>query len=170
MGRFKIQLITKGKGIQGFALDFNKKIKNVEVGLKVLGQQAADHMGNTINSNSKHGTGKLGGEIKVYETGDGVGVGNVEYLKKAAPYWYVLNYGRTIDGGEWIPPANRGYFEGGSAPIAGGGNEKWVHTGNTDDFIMYPKKYTPINYIEQMKAWMNSTFRARTDNIVKSQN
>lgn len=72
-------------------------------------------------------------------------------LNSLAPYWYVLNYGKTKKGKPFIPPKNIGHWEGNT----------WVHVGTdglieTEDselilkegeMLLRPKKFTPINYL-----------------------
>ena len=151
-----IKLIKKGKGIEGFLVDINKKAHNIQGALKIIGKEAQEHMRNTIDTASEHGEGKLGKSIKVHEEGTGVGVGKISELEK---YWYVLNYGMTVQGGKWTPPKNRGYWDGGG---------KWVHTGDRNDMLLTPKSYTKIEYIEKMKAWMDANFRSRLDALSKT--
>jgi len=64
-------------------------------------------------------------------------IGIIDTLNDNVPYWYVLNYGRTQSGTPFLPPKNRGYFEG----------DTWVHTGDRKDYLLQPKTYTPVPYL-----------------------
>jgi len=90
-----------------------------------------------------------------------VGIGNIEKLKKVAPYFEVLN-----DGG-YVPPANVGYFTSGSGlsgditpPASGISGQQWVHTGKErGSFLMKPKKAIEgINYVGKMVSVVQNEF------------
>jgi len=79
--------------------------------------------------------------------GGGWGVGDIAYLNENVKYWYWQNFG-VAQSGRTTPPANYGHFPSGS-PKTGGGKERWIHTGNSNDYLIQPNK--PIeakNYIE----------------------
>ncbi len=126
-----------------------------------LGKRMALYMQHYINANRKRqgGTGNLAKAI----TFEGLsvpgtvswGVGNIDLLNTRAKYWYVINYGKTVGGKAFVPPANTGSF-GGNPPDSnkiGKGTEQWTHPGK---YFMRPKRAVrPINYIESTYHRMN---------------
>jgi len=116
-----------------------------------------------IDSNVKRpNTGKLGNSIEVYplvletalqaglsgtqQGGVAFGIGKISDMPD---YWEYVN-----DGGV-IPHDNLGFFAGGlglsgerGSPTPGGEGEEWVHTGDSSDFLLKPRKPTePLQYI-----------------------
>lgn len=80
------------------------------------------------------------------------GIGNISVLQTQSPYWYVLNYGKTVGGRRFIPGGGKavpGFFQPSGAPMGNkrNGREAFVYSPGT--FIMYPKQaIRPINYIQ----------------------
>lgn len=144
----KISIDFKDKG------KFNNLIRYIESNLidgeaqeqvRILGHYTAIKMRQTIDSSRKRpdkGTHKLENAITAETlTTTGrveVGIGNIEKLKQEAPYFEV------IDRGGYVPPDNRGYFEGSKPPMQGEGGEAWTHTlggkGMAGDYFMRPSK------------------------------
>lgn len=102
------------------------------------------------------------------------GVGNIDKLNQSAPYWYVINYGKTVFGLPYIPNNGNfipGYFRGGDgrpdSSKRGSGKDSFHYRpleassdrpGNIGG--MTPK--TPIrgmNYIQHGVSILNSRFR-----------
>jgi len=114
-----------------------------------LGENTAENMRETIDNSRTQpdkGTHKLETAIdsKILNTTGGIliGVGEIAKLRAEAPYFEVL------DVGGYVPPANRGFFPGNTAPQGGKSGELWTHTGNRKDFLMRPKKAIEgIDYI-----------------------
>lgn len=163
MARISIKVIQKGGGVKEFLTDINERVLGIKNSLRLLGGDAQDRMRNIINSEKvrRGSKNELEDAIRVHELKDGVGVGKISELPL---YWYVLNYGTKYKTGEkFIPPANLGHFEG-TAPSSnlhetGGGTDRWTHTGNRKDFLMKPKVFTPINYIEKTLSWIDSRIK-----------
>lgn len=91
------------------------------------------------------------------------GIGHIPSLQAQSPYWYVLNYGKTISGGRFIPARGKGvpgFFQPSGRPMANkaNGKEPFIYSPNT--FVMYPKRaIRPINYIESTQFKLGNEFR-----------
>jgi len=91
------------------------------------------------------------------------GIGHIPSLQAQSPYWYVLNYGKTITGSRFIPARGKGvpgYFQPSGAPSANkrNGREPFIYSPGT--FMMYPKQaIRPINYIESTQFRLSNDFR-----------
>ena len=125
-----------------------------------LAAKAVDAVRHYIETSKKRegGTGKLERAIdyEVEKTSNGVvvGIGNIDKLNQEAPYWFVVNYGRRFDTGEeFIPHPNLGFFEKEPYKPTAGTDETsmWIHTGRSKDFLLTPKKFTPLHYIEYLQ-------------------
>jgi hypothetical protein len=160
--------------------DLSKKllrhVNSIQRGLIVLGDKIQNYLWTTIAQNTKRtgSTGKLASSITTafVRTQDKmfVGVGHMPTMFDIAPYWYVVNYGAHfpgtyeaaamgIKGSPFIPPPNYGHFDG-QGPIAGypiGGQlgPRWTHTGDKADYLMVPRKFRPMNYIEKTNSWLS---------------
>ena len=112
-------------------------------------------------------TGNLAQSIDYQVGGWGMsywgGVGSVENLGKNAPYWYVANFGKTLDGQDFIPKPSMGSFNGNPplSALAGVGTEMWSTPGR---YLMIPKKpVRPLNYIESTGNYFNANFKQLWD-------
>jgi hypothetical protein len=108
-------------------------------------------------------TGNLAQNIDSQVGGWGIsywgGVGSVENLGKNAPYWYVANFGKTLDGQDFIPRPSTGSFNGNppSSSLAGVGTEMWSSPGR---YLMIPKNpVRPLNYIESTGNYFTANFK-----------
>ncbi len=137
-------------------------LKNVGITQKMesLAKDGLFFMQNYIMGKAKHPSGNLIQQldITVKDTAKGItiGIGNVQKLNEKAPYWYVLNYGKTITGATFIPPAFVGSFEGDRPSVDQAGTQR-VTSGK---FFISPQSFTPINYIEATISYMKTRFRA----------
>lgn len=132
-----------------------------------LGQRTQIYMQNYIKNNKKRrgGTGKLEKAIDLVAlTGAGFvswGVGSIATLP---PHWYVINYGKMITGGEFIPGGGKfvpGSFEGGRAEAGLAGGVEKFNYGDGSGFGMTPKKpVRPMNYISATISRLNANLRA----------
>lgn len=91
------------------------------------------------------------------------GIGHIPTLQAQSPYWYVLNYGKTISGKKFIPAGGKavpGYFQPSGRPMANkrNGREPFIYSPGT--FVMYPKNpIRPINYIQASQFKLGNEFR-----------
>jgi hypothetical protein len=135
--------------------------------IESLAQQALLYMQSYLMTHSKHPTGRLMSnlDIKIIKTDKGFtfGIGNIKKLNKESPYWYVLNYGKTITGKKFIPPAFVGSFEG-DRPVAGKQGQQYVDEGN---YYIQPKTFTPVNYIEATIAYIKNKL-PKTSSVSRS--
>jgi len=130
-----------------------------------LGKRIALYMQHYINNNRKRqgGTGKLAGAMEFEGvTAPGTiswGIGNISLLNTRVPYWYVINYGKTVGGKDFIPGMGKfvpGSF-GGNPPDSskkGIGTEHFTY-GAKSGMGIYPGKVRPINYIEATRHQLN---------------
>lgn len=103
-------------------------------------------------SNKREGnTGNLANSFFTVKIQNGWGVGDITYLNQNAPYWYWQNFG-VAQSGRTTPPSDYGYFPSGM-PRRGGGGEKWIHTGDPDNFYMLPGK--PLEAKNYISATLN---------------
>lgn len=92
-------------------------------------------------------------------------IGEYRFLNKYAPYWYVLNYGKTKSGKRYKPPKTMGYFGTGQAPTKRYGQafhytKNWKNAvkGNKNAWGMVPNKYvTPMYYLN----YLNQQFKRK---------
>lgn len=140
-----------------------------------LGQRTYVYMINYIRSHKKRGqsphldgTLPLEKSIKLHilATAPAIvswGIGDLSVLQTQSPYWYVLNYGKTVSGKRFIPGGGKavpGYFQPSGRPDANkkNGREPFIYDPGT--FVMYPKNpIRPINYIESTNFKLGSEFR-----------
>ncbi len=150
-------------------LQFEKEIKmqfiNVNKGMGILALSTADHMRRII-STSKRRSGsqnRLENSITVEPIGkNGFGIGNIMFMDRLAPYWFLINYGG------FSAPALRGmtvpgFFGAGDPPMSGYkgtgvGHQKFTYARNT--FMMKPESpIMAMNYIEKTKHYLSSVIR-----------
>jgi len=134
-----------------------------------------------INNNRKRsgGTGNLTGSINFdKKTPAGTiwwGIGHIPTLQARAPYWYVINYGKTVSGQPYTPNWGNfvpGRFSGGDgrpqASMRGKGTESFTYTPNSG-MGMYPgMPVRPTNYIEATRHKLNIDIRAILDRLRRS--
>lgn len=142
---------------------------NFQAGAFDMGKRLHSYMQSYINSHRKRrgGTGKLAKSIN-FEVQAGAGLGTIFWgigkIDLLAPYYYVINYGKMITGGEFIPFKGKkvpGSFEG-RRPMSGlkGGTEKF-NIADGSGFAMTPKSAVrPMHYIEATKARLNANLKA----------
>ena len=131
------------------------------------------YMQNTINSGRKRegGTGKLAKSMDIWRDPNTVGqihwgIGSINKLNNEVPYWYVINYGKTIGGQAYIPNYGNfvpGSFRGGDghprADLIGKGTEHFDY-GTGSKTGMFPKSsIRPINYIEKTRFKLNQEIK-----------
>lgn len=124
-----------------------------------LGEIIRNYMQAYINTHRhrRGGTGRLAKSITFKGlTGAGFvswGIGNISRLPA---YWYVINYGKMVTGGEFIPARGKfvpGSFEG-NRPISSlkGGVQRFNYKDGSG-FGMKPGiPVRPINYIQATRA------------------
>ncbi len=154
----RIKITPRFSANQIIEQDLNKSWAELEVHFFQAGHSLLKYMRHYINSNRKRsgGTGNLAKaiDIKIFSTTGQIswGIGHIPTLQSRAPYWYVLNYGKTISGKRFVPGMGKavpGYFGGGNRPDSskkGAGTEHFSYARNT--FLIYPGAIRPINYIE----------------------
>lgn len=177
----KTTISVKGSGLDLQSL-IEKSKDDIKSKLIELGQQTATIMQANINSgiHRNGSSGKLANAVDVtIEEGldtFSVGVGNIDKLNRNAPYWFVVNYGRSYPKGssyedaiknidalpKFIPgngnltPAGsfNGFAPDPSLAGTGVGGSRWgVGTGNFGLIAKNP--INPINYIEKTSAWLS---------------
>jgi len=143
--------------------------KDVENGLIRFAKLAQERMHNEIKSRRKRrgASNNLIGAIRINITknnlNSSITIGEHETLNKEAPYWYVVNYGKKFTGGTFIPPATTGSFEG-SAPQAGVNNQRFGQ--HSPGFLMKPKTFRPLHYIERTNSWLVNYWSEYWDRIL----
>jgi hypothetical protein len=116
-----------------------------------------------INQNRHRtgGTGKLARSItfdkEVGQAQISWGIGNMDTMNQYAPYWYVINFGKMITGGEFIPGGGKFRpirFDGSPADpsLRGRGTQRasFIISGDNVSPIR------PINYIQYGQAKMQN--------------
>lgn len=163
-----------GFDLQAIQIKIDTDIKNIESSLNIIGNEIVRHIQSEIRQNTKRkgSTGDLASSIEAtYIPGAKVltvGVGDTDKMYKEAPYWFVVNYGahfpgsidlalQGVKGSKFIPPPNLGSFEGNpSAPQQGTSeNQRWRHRTN-GKYLIVPRKFRAMNYIEKTNAWLTS--------------
>lgn len=85
------------------------------------------------------------------------GIGNMDTMNQYAPYWYVINFGKMITGGEFIPGGGKFRpikFDGSPADpsLRGRGTQRATHIISGDNV----SPVRPINYIQYGQVKMKS--------------
>jgi len=133
-----------------------------------LGHRTKSYIQNYINSHRKRkgGSGKLAKAMELtMRAGIGRGqvfwgIGNINKLNTAVPYWYVINYGKKVTGQPFVPGGGKmvpGSFEG-DAPngnLEGRGTQQFKK-GN--QYAIKPGIVRPINYISSTYKYLNKEF------------
>lgn len=125
-----------------------------------MGKALHKYMQSYINRNRKRqgGTGRLSKAIDfaILATAPARihwGIGSISKLNTIAKYWYVINYGKKVTGGQFIPGGGKfvpGYFGTGNRPdssLKGRGKESFTHSPRSS-MGMYPGIIRPMHYIE----------------------
>ena len=153
-----IKVIPRFSAHQIYEETLAKDWAQIEVHFFQAGHSLLKYMRSYINKNRKRsgGTGNLARsiDIKVFSTTGQIswGIGHIPTLQSRAPYWYVLNYGKTISGKTFVPGMGKGvpgYFGGGNRPDSakrGAGTEHFTYKRNT--YLIHPSAIRPINYIQ----------------------
>ena len=115
------------EGLKSYSTKLLKRtVEDLKIELQRIADGALLAMRNFITTQAKNPEGRLERALTVEfrQTKNEVsfGIGNTNKLTREAPYWYVLNYGRTISGGKFIPQGFIGYVNDGR-PIAGESNK-----------------------------------------------
>ena len=169
---FKVTVTTAGVKPRQFIGKINAKVQDIEEGLVKLGDETVNHIRHVINTSKKRESDThsdkyhkftrdnlaLSMQKKINYSGDRthIGVGYIPDLEKFAPYWKVVNYGG------YVPPAVRGFFSGGSSPLAsmkGTGTQAFYP--DSKGFLMVPKSpIRPMNYIQTTHNWLKSYWKS----------
>ncbi len=88
------------------------------------------------------------------------GIGNITLLNAKAKYWYVINYGKTVSGQNFIPNKGKfvpGSFEG-NAPESAlrQGVNKFNYKDGSGMGIIPKSVVRPLNYIQATRTKLNS--------------
>lgn len=136
----------------------------------VMGGKLAHYMKHYITANRKRagGTGNLSKAIKFEKTvGAGVfswGIGDINLLNNQAKYWYVVNYGKKISGGEFIP-GGRKYrpieFTDGRADSSkrSQGTARAISFKRITGNESIPSVIRPMNYIQATRHQLDKEIR-----------
>lgn len=174
MARLRLIKGTKGTSPKNLNKKLDKFIKSNSDEQLRIGANTLNFMKSFIRNNVKRegSTGNLENSITLVvpdpTSKSAVYIGDKDKMSSQAPYWYVVNYGKTTKGGKFIPPPNYGIFGQGTPPQPGVGTEQWTHLGakakKFADFII-PKTFTPINYIQAgvnyLKLNWNKTYKGK---------
>jgi hypothetical protein len=141
------------KGLHFHGTKILEEVENIaEDELKIIADNALLAMRNAITTQSKNPEGRLERALTVeYRRGKNTvsfGIGDTDKLTREAPYWYVLNYGKTTSGKDFIPTGFIGYVNDGP-PIAGAENKTGTlwEPSVTEGYLIIPKEFTPVRYI-----------------------
>lgn len=172
----KIEITRLGVLPEKFQQNIEFQFISVRDGLKVIADETQKHMQNVIKQKTYRdgSTGNLSNSIQVEPidgtTVFGYGVGNVSYMGRVAPYWYLMNYG----GFSTIAARGLslyGYYGAGDKPDASlrgtrtspGGQAFTVQPGG---FRMTPTApVAPKNYIEDTANWASTAFRVHFSGV-----
>ncbi len=143
-----------------------------------MGLRLTEYMQNYINSRRKRrgSTGNLANSItfEAISTAPamvGWGIGNISVLNQQAPYWYVINYGKTVGGTPFIPGGGKivpGSFEGTAPSSALAGGVQKFNYKDGSGFSMKPANpVRPINYIQAGRFRMSNKIRSIIRKIKK---
>ena len=142
---------------------------NFQAGAFNIGKKLHSYMQTYINSHRRRrgGSGKLSKSIN-FEVKAGAGLGSIFWgignVNLLLAHYYVINYGKMITGGEFIP--NRGNFVPGSfegsRPNSAlrGGVERFNYKDGSGFGMKPGKAIRPMHYIEATKARLNANLRA----------
>jgi len=141
------------KGLHFYGVKIQEEMKQfIRSELQIIADNALNAMRSFITINSKNPTGRLERALTVEyrENRNSIsfGIGDRDKLTEEAPYWYVLNYGRTTSGKQFIPTGFIGYVNDGP-PMAGETNKAgdvW-EASVTEGHLIEPKTFTPVPYI-----------------------
>jgi len=148
-----------------------------------MGQSLHAYMQSYINSNRKRqgGTGNLANSINFSKkAGAGLGtiwwgIGHIPTLQSRAPYWYVVNYGKTVGGRPYIPNYGNfvpGKFSGGdgrpNAGMRGKGVESFRYASGSGMGMNPKSPIRPINYIQSTQHKLNIDLRALLNRLKRS--
>lgn len=154
----KIKITPRFSASQIYEETLAKDWESIQLHFFQAGHSLLKYMRSYINSNRKRsgGTGNLANaiDLKVFSTTGQIswGIGHIPTLMQRAPYWYVLNFGKTISGKTFVPGMGKavpGYFGGGNSPDSskkGAGTEHFTYAKKS--FAIHPGKIRPINYIQ----------------------
>lgn len=146
----------------------------LQAGAMEIGQKLHKYIQSYVNSHRKRegGTGNLAKSINFEsKAGAGMGmiswgIGNINLLNTNAPYWYVVNYGKTVGGAPYIPNHGNfvpGYFRGGDgrprAEMTGKGKESFVYEPNSGKGMFPKTPIRPMNYIQATRAKLTRDVR-----------
>jgi hypothetical protein len=175
LNRLDIFLKTVEKSFSSEVL--KRDLKNIEKHVLSVAE-------NTINQNRKRDLKRHTRLITVLKQSTSIeqlsknrfrlGIGAKGYLQNNAPYWYVLNYGHTVNSSApYRPPKMLGYFGRGNKPLRGVSNEIF-HASLSNPYPKSPygggkvwqlkpaKPITPIHYLQAMAL----TFQKDIDELV----
>jgi len=148
-----------------------------------LGQSLHAYMQSFINSNRKRqgGSGNLAKSINFdKKAGAGLGriwwgIGHIPTLQSRAPYWYVVNYGKTVSGRPYIPNYGNfvpGRFSGGDgrpqASMRGKGVESFRYAPDSGMGMNPRSPIRPMNFIQSTRHKLNIDLRAILDRLRRS--
>lgn len=177
----KFEMTTRGVTPRTFAKLIEKRYQFEVQGVLIdLAEWSKSKMTTIINSSRKRvpgsKSGNLASNIQVEKVSGGFGsgyveygVGNIQTLNSVAPYWQVLNSGKTVTGkrftpgnGKYVP---KGFFiggNGGEAPTQGGEGGAWSKGGSIggSSYSFKAKKFIEgINYIDITAQQANLIFQ-----------
>lgn len=140
-------------------LFIEKKARQLNNAVIRLGKLTRDRFHNEIKSRTKRkgATGRLISSIRIEvirpsKEKTEVGIGNKDTMTKEAKYWYVVNYGAKVSGEKFIPPANKGSFNGGPPRQGTDMTQRWGH--HDAGWWMKPRRFRPMNYIGRTNSWL----------------
>lgn len=154
---------TLGRLWEGFKLEAGMVLPNLIL----------THMRQTINRGRRRsgGTGNLanamniGGRVATQNVIQW-GIGHIPTLMSRAPYYYVVNYGKTKSGQSYIPNWGGfvpGRFRGGDgrpkASMAGKGTERFDYGAGSNMGINPRHAIRPSNYIQKTTFRLDSEIR-----------
>lgn len=173
-----------GKSIRDLQIKLSESWAEFQPMVEELGEEVRNYMiqyiaSHKVREDAEHprpgSLQSLEEGIKCYKLGGfgkasiGFGIGNIEELNQFNKYWAWINYG-VAGTGRKSPPADYGYFEDGTPPIKGSGQgQNWQHTGNTDDYLMIPRKALPaMRYIENTESFLDVEFSKLINDLKKA--
>ena len=145
-----------------------------------MGQSIHAYMQSYINSNRKRrgGSGNLAHSINFdKKAGAGLGriwwgIGHIPTLQTRAPYWYVVNYGKTVGGRPYVPNYGNfvpGRFSGGDgrpqSSMRGKGVESFTYASDSGMGMFPQSPIRPINYIQATRHKLDIDLRVILNNL-----
>ena len=150
-------LSQKGESLPDVIRDLRNVWFQIEGSVQQLGKETYQHCVSNLSEKKRTGSENNLTDSLTYEEylGSGLGyagfaIGDIETLKRTAPYWKFLNDGAIVDSDKMMPP---GHFAPGSPYPENGAtqNSRW-HIGPGANGKTYS---FPVKYVVEGNHWLD---------------